>query len=224
MTERGDQTRDRLLDAAELLWAERGLYAVSVRDINQAAAQRNHNAVHYHFGSRAGLLRAVAERHLAVLNERTDKLWAEVRAAPSMSVRDQVGVLVRPTAEYLGDGPSARAWLVISAQLLADPQQTDEQTASVVSQAAIEVGTLLVERLELDLGRVAAIERVRMASEAVLHLIADRARLEDAPGRARVLVPLPTFVELVVDMTAAAITSNPSDPLLRVLAPLRHSP
>ncbi len=224
MTERGDHTRERLLDACEQLWAARGLHAVSVRDINHAAGQRNNNALHYHFGGRGGLLAALAERHLAVLNERTEKLWAEVRAAPSMSVRDQVGVLVRPTAEYVGDGPSARAWLVISSQLLADPQQTDEQTASVVSNAAIDVGTMLVERLEIDLGRAAAIERVRMASEAVLHLIADRARLEEAEVRARTLIPLPAFVELVIDMTTAAISSNPSDSLLRVLAPLRQSP
>jgi AcrR family transcriptional regulator len=224
VTERGDLTRERLLDAAEQLWAANGLHSVSVRDINHAAGQRNNNALHYHFGGRTGLLAALAERHLSLLNERTDKLWAETRAAPSMSVRDQVAVLVRPTAEYLGDGPSARAWLVVSSQLLADPQQSDERTASVVSQAAIDVGTMLVERLVLDLGRAAAIERVRMASEAVLHLIADRARLEEAALRARSLIPLPVFVELVIDMTTAAIASNPSDSLLRVVAPMRHSP
>jgi hypothetical protein len=107
---------------------------------------------------------------------------------------------------------------------VADPEQTNERTASVVSSAAIDVGTMLVERLEIDLGRAAAIERVRIASEAVLHLVADRARLEDAEVRARTLVPLAAFVELVIDMTTAAMAANPSDSLLRVLAPLRQSP
>jgi len=222
MTARGDQTRDALIDAAEQLWAERGIESVSVREINAQAGQRNNNSLHYHFGGRAALFAALAERHLAVLNERSEKLWAEVRAAPTVSVRDQVSVLVRPTAEYIGDGPSARAWLRIAARLLGSPLQTNEQTREVVSSAVIEVGTALVERVAIDLGWDAAVDRVRMASDAVLHVIGDRARLEDAGDAARPRMPLPVFVELVIDMTTSAITAPPSDPLLRVLASVRH--
>ena len=44
-------TKRKLLDAAELLFAERGFEAVSVRDITQLA-KTNVAAVNYHFGSR----------------------------------------------------------------------------------------------------------------------------------------------------------------------------
>lgn len=224
MTVRGDRTRDALVDAAEQLWAERGIESVSVREINARAGQRNNNALHYHFGGRAALFAAIAERHLTALNERSEKLWAEVRAVPTVSLRDQVSVLVRPAAEYIGDGSSARAWLRIAARLLGAPEQTNEQTRNVVSNAVIEVGTALVERVAIDLGWNAAVDRVRMTSDAVMHVIGDRARLEDARDSARPRMPLAVFVELVIDMTTTAMTSPPSDPLLRVLASVRQSP
>ncbi|WP_258572938.1 TetR/AcrR family transcriptional regulator [Actinomadura parmotrematis] len=56
-------TRDRLLDAAERLFLEKGADRVSVRAIN-AAAGLNPGAAHYHFGSREGLVTALLEREL----------------------------------------------------------------------------------------------------------------------------------------------------------------
>jgi len=217
---RGARTRDRIIEAAEQLFADRGIRGVSLREITQAAGQRNNTALQYHFGDRDGLLRAIATRHLTVLNQRQDELHTRMLQRPARwSLRDQVDLLVRPTAEYIGDGPSARAWLRLAAQLAGAPRQRAEDTAAVVSKAAIEVGTALVERVAADLGPTLGVERVRMASEGVLHLIADRARLEDAAEPLRPMMPLAVFVELVIDMTAAAMTAPPSDALLAVSAP-----
>ncbi|HWH31408.1 MAG TPA: TetR family transcriptional regulator, partial [Egibacteraceae bacterium] len=60
---RGDQTRERLLDAAEELMAERGVHGPSLAEITTRAGQRNNSALSYHFGGREGLLRALAARH-----------------------------------------------------------------------------------------------------------------------------------------------------------------
>ncbi|MFC7446912.1 TetR/AcrR family transcriptional regulator [Rhodococcus daqingensis] len=57
-TRQGDATRNRLVKAAERLFAAQGVDAVSVRAVNAAAGQ-GPAAVHYHFGSREGLLAAV---------------------------------------------------------------------------------------------------------------------------------------------------------------------
>jgi AcrR family transcriptional regulator len=55
--------RARLLDAAESLFAERGIEAVSLREIAAQAEQRNNSAVIYHFGDKRGLLDAlIADR------------------------------------------------------------------------------------------------------------------------------------------------------------------
>ncbi len=52
-------TKERLLREAERLFARRGLYQVTVREITEAAEQRNVSALSYHFGSREGLLDAI---------------------------------------------------------------------------------------------------------------------------------------------------------------------
>lgn len=217
MSDRGHRTRESLIAAAELLWAARGFDAVSVREITAAAGQRNNNALHYHFGSKEALFQTIARRHLDVLNERTEKLYARMRDESAFGVRDQVAMLVRPTAEYVGEGPSARAWIRIAARVAGAPRQSDQDTASVVSPAAIEVGSRLVERLGFDLGFQLAVDRVRIASEAFFHALADRARLEDDPARTRSMMPLPVFVELVIDMVTSAVTAPASDALLRAI-------
>ena len=61
-------TRESLLDAAESLFSDRGIQAASLRAITEQAGA-NLAAVHYHFGSKQGLVRAVFSRRLAPLNE-----------------------------------------------------------------------------------------------------------------------------------------------------------
>jgi AcrR family transcriptional regulator len=62
------QTREWVMDVAERLFAERGLDAVSVRDITKAA-NVNLGAINYHFGARQKLILAIFERRLIPLNQ-----------------------------------------------------------------------------------------------------------------------------------------------------------
>lgn len=68
LTGRGD-TKTRIMDAAEMLFAERGYEAASLRAIT-AAAGANLASINYHFGSKEALLRAVMARRLVPLNLR----------------------------------------------------------------------------------------------------------------------------------------------------------
>jgi AcrR family transcriptional regulator len=63
------ESRDRLLDAAERLFADRGYAAASVRDIT-AAAGCNVAAINYYFGGKDKLYREVFRRGLSVLRRR----------------------------------------------------------------------------------------------------------------------------------------------------------
>jgi len=60
-------TQQRILDAAEALFAEHGFEAASMRMI-AARAGANLAAANYHFGSKEGLLRSVFQRRLTQLN------------------------------------------------------------------------------------------------------------------------------------------------------------
>lgn len=65
-------TAQRILETAIGLFAERGFDQTSVRDITQAA-EVNLAAINYHFGSRDGLIEAVAERYLTPLCDELDR-------------------------------------------------------------------------------------------------------------------------------------------------------
>jgi len=56
-------TKDRILEVAERLFAEKGLDGTSMRHITEAAGV-NLASVNYHFGSKDGLIAAVFQRHL----------------------------------------------------------------------------------------------------------------------------------------------------------------
>lgn len=111
MADRGD-LRDQLLRSAETLIAEKGLDGVSLRGINAAAGARNANAVHYHFGNRAGLITAVLHRHGGSVEERRHALLDTYEAEDRDDLRALAGVLVRPLASELevdGGGGYLRA-------------------------------------------------------------------------------------------------------------------
>src|SRR5262245_20055427 len=91
-----------LVLAAERLFAERGLNGVSLRQINEAAGQRNASAAHYHFGSRDGVVRAVFEHRMAAVDARRRAMVEELgRDGRTSELRALVGAWVRPLAVEL---------------------------------------------------------------------------------------------------------------------------
>lgn len=109
-------TRERLLDAAEELIAERGPARVSVRDITTLAGA-NTAAVNYHFGSKDKLLEALVCRNADRFGARRGALLETVPEA-DRTLEDVVRALVLATAELAvdtaGDG---RRWLRCKLQL-----------------------------------------------------------------------------------------------------------
>ena len=85
MFEAGNSTKERLLDAAERLFADEGIARTSLRAITMAAGV-NVAAVHYHFGSKEALLRALSARRVEPVNRerlaRLDALEREAAGAP----------------------------------------------------------------------------------------------------------------------------------------------
>lgn len=69
-------TRTRILDTAEILFAERGFESVSLRHIT-AEADVNLASVNYHFGSKEALIDEVIARRLQPINQRRLKLLDE---------------------------------------------------------------------------------------------------------------------------------------------------
>jgi len=101
-------SRERILDAAERLFAEKGLQASSLRDIG-AAARANTGSIYFHFKTKAELVREVFGRRLGPLDtERLAELDAcEAAAAPDPpSLEAILHALVAPLLR-LSRGPAA---------------------------------------------------------------------------------------------------------------------
>ncbi|MCX7621227.1 MAG: TetR family transcriptional regulator [Acidimicrobiales bacterium] len=206
MTARGERTREHLLDVAERLFGERGVDAVSLREIRIAAGQRNASALQFHFGDRDGLLRALADRHLPRLAETQLRLLEQTKAeGRERDPLSLVEVLIRPTAEYVAAGPSARAWLKIAAELAARPERRFDEFANGAPRQVIEAGGRLVELMAERMPLRLAVERLLAVSQAMLHISADRARFEDAAQTGRTGLPFDAWVENVVNMAYGAV-------------------
>jgi AcrR family transcriptional regulator len=97
-----DDTRARIVAAAERLFAEGGDEATSLRAITRAA-EVNVAAIHYHFGGRDDLLRAMLDRKLGPLNaRRLDLLDAAVTAhGEPVPIEALLDAFLRPDLELL---------------------------------------------------------------------------------------------------------------------------
>ncbi|WP_165978182.1 TetR family transcriptional regulator [Actinomadura darangshiensis] len=103
-------TRARLIDVAERLFAELGIESVSLRIVGIEAGQRNNSAAQYHFGSKAGLIAAIIAARSAAVDGRRAELVAALRSADRRpGPADLVALLVLPLVETI-DATSERTW------------------------------------------------------------------------------------------------------------------
>lgn len=94
--------RTAILLSAERLFAEHGLHGASLRQISDAAKQKNASAIQYHFGSRDQLVEAVFAHRMAGINPRRQARLDAARAAGTLGdIRTLVDIMVWPLAEEL---------------------------------------------------------------------------------------------------------------------------
>ena len=118
-------TKEKLLDAAEKLFARTGYHGTSLRAITRAAGV-DLALVNYHFGGKQGLFEAVIERRGAVLNEERLRRLAEIRrqAAPQPpSTEAVVSAFFDPILDFLEHAdPGWHSYFSLLAEVNNSPQ------------------------------------------------------------------------------------------------------
>lgn len=170
-------TRLRLILAAERLFAERGIEAVSLREINIAAGQKNSGASHYHFGSKDGLIEAIFLYRHAATSARRRELADRIDAdAATDDVRRLVEALILPLAEQFTGSAGGSRYVRFLQQVHDEPRSRGfARFRGKVDETQIRIERLLrralghVPRAVLDL-------RLRMMADQVIHAFAARER------------------------------------------------
>lgn len=110
-------TRERILDAAEKLFATKGIDGVSLREITMAAGV-NIAAVHYHFGSKEAVLEELFTlRGGPIAQQRLDLLAAVVRNAQGRPrLEDVLRAFLKPALEA-PSAPGGTSFVLLRARL-----------------------------------------------------------------------------------------------------------
>jgi AcrR family transcriptional regulator len=120
-------TKEKILDAAELLFAREGYHSTSLRALT-AEAGVNLAAVNYHFGGKEALVGAVFDRRLKSLNEsRMEQLRAVAERAGARGRPEAEEILrafIEPMVEYRSSGPGARDFSTLISRAMAEPDST----------------------------------------------------------------------------------------------------
>jgi AcrR family transcriptional regulator len=124
------ETRQRIIKAAEKLFALRGVEAVSIREITQAAAV-NLAAINYHFGTKSGLAAEVFKDCITPLNARRLELLdrAEKSAGRQRPELEAViEAMIRPAVERGFDHQQDNeTFLRLTGRCLSEPNAEIEQ-------------------------------------------------------------------------------------------------
>src|SRR5690554_844721 len=82
-----ETTKDKILNAAEALFAEHGFEQTSLRQIT-TEAEVNLASVNYHFGSKKALIQAVMARYLEVLMPALNAEFDQLEPRAQFTTRD----------------------------------------------------------------------------------------------------------------------------------------
>lgn len=119
-SKRSLETRERILDAAEQVFAKRGFDGASIRDIaSQAGVQGA--LVHHHSGSKENLFFKVVSRRAEELARLRLEALEEQRAMGELDLRGIISAFIMPFLELTTHGdPHWRAYGLLIAHVSAD--------------------------------------------------------------------------------------------------------
>ena len=212
MNSAGD-TKTRLIETAERLFAEHGVEGVSLREITRESGARNAIAIQYHFTDRAGVIRAILAKHLPDVEARRHALLDQYEADGADDLRTLAGALARPLAAKLADNDGGRPFLQIYADLLNRPRPAIDPAALEDPTNSLYRWRTLVEPFLLP----AAVELHRRFTATVYTAVELGRRARSGPhGDDRL------FVSHLVDVITSILLTPVSDETRRLAAEKAH--
>jgi AcrR family transcriptional regulator len=176
-------TVDDLLNVAEQLFARHGVEQIALTRIVGSSRQRNRSALHYHFGSREGVLKAVLDRRLKHINAL--RLAALDRPARCNDLARVIRALVEPFCLVALNEPWGADYISILAQVSFHPTLLGESALDDANLSAVRRCKKLVIEALPTIRPATLNRRFRWLTDSVVLAVARWARNGAKSGRAR---------------------------------------
>jgi len=165
-------TKQRILDAAEHLFARQGFHGTSLRAIT-TRAKANLAAVNYHFGSKEALLDAVFDRRLIPLNEARRQRIEAVRAAAhdqggATSVEAALRAFIEPTFQFR-DAGGTDDFVTLVGRAISEPDEVLSRSFIEHVEPIIHLMLAVLQEALPDLSPNAVFWRLQFALGAISH-------------------------------------------------------
>lgn len=147
------------------------MYAVSNRQISEAAGQGNNAAACYHFGTRTELLRAIESKHREPIEELRAQILDGI--GNSTELRDWVSTLVRPLTDHLAALGTPSWYARFAAQAMADPTYRHIVTQDALASPRLVRTIEGINRCLPELPRRVRSERIVMVRNLLIHTCAE---------------------------------------------------
>jgi AcrR family transcriptional regulator len=218
-SDRRNATKEALLSTAERLYAERGLDAVSMREITRGAGQKNSTALQYHFPSKEALVSAILNRRMNDGDARRLEFLHDLEIRGKLDdVRSLAAAMVEPIAVGIKSPkrwPGERGWV----RFLSEVQRRPEFDLVELSKTAPDLGlrrvyTLLGKQLR-HVPDVVLRQRFLVVMSQVVHGLAEIDQLRERRSRSRQRFDIERAIENLIDMTAGALSAPVSSEVTR---------
>ncbi len=113
-------TKDMILDTAEALFSENGVDGVSLRSLTNTAGV-NLAAVHYHFGSKQAVVRAVFARRMRQVNRERLAMLDSIEGQAVPQLEEVLRALLTPPLRLAAASGHGRRFMRLQARMYSDP-------------------------------------------------------------------------------------------------------
>jgi len=146
----GDQTREKIINAAERLFGALSFDTVSLRDITNEAGVTLALAS-YHFGAKENLFSAIIARRAEILNHTRRERLSALEAAGALTAEALLDAFMRPLFEQMqSDDNGWQAYLMLLAKLA-----THDRWLPYIQENFDETANIFIARLKQLLPDVA---------------------------------------------------------------------
>ncbi len=205
-------TKTRILDTAERLFAQKGFDAVSLRTII-ASAKVNLAAVHYHFGSKQALIHAVISRRLRPINEERLTQLAEVRIKAGrrpVKLEHVLECLFRPLFRVQANPKAGPTFARLVGRVIGERNEGLQKfMMSELAEVIIEFGAAFCTALP-GLAKEEADWRSHFMAGAMAHTLCNADLLVRLTGTDADASDYETTVQRLIDFTAAGFRARVS--------------